>query len=241
MSHGFLCKVLAVSLLFVASGAGAGTVSFADDSAGFLASSGATSIGVLTAGNNGHTVGAVTFFDGSPLGDLTIGKFSNEFGVGALSVGLSGPENFSMTITGGAYAFGFGVHEPGYLGPTGEFLRGCISACVDTTFRFEIFSGSTSLGVFNYNAPDDNSDAVGGPVGFFGVHSSVLFDRIVVRDVTGNIDNEFFGGFLLGATPYFETPTSTIPEPSSAALMLVGLVAFTMASRRTRPRTNRRG
>jgi len=239
MLHSFLRRVLVAGMLVGASAVGAVTVSFADDQSAFLASSGATSIGGLTAGNNAHTVGAVTFFDGSPLGDLTIGKFSNEFG-GALSVGLSGPENFSMTIAGGAYSFGFGVHEPGYVGTAGEFLRGCISACVDTTFEIEIFAGTTSLGVYTYNAPDDNDPAVGGPVGFFGVHSSELFDRIVVRDKTGNADNEFFGGFALGTTPYSATPAAA-PEPPGPALVLAALAALTLASRRSRPHARRRG
>lgn len=239
--YAFLRSILAATMLVGVSAAGAVTVSFAGDQAGFLASSGATSIGELTAGSNWHTVGAVTFFDGSPLGDLVIGKFSNEFG-GALSVGLSGPENFSMTIAGGAYSFGFGVHEPGYIGPTGEFLRGCISACVDTSFEFEIFAGTTSLGLFTYNAPDDNDDSVGGPVGFFGVHSSVLFDRVVVRDVTGNADNEFFGAFVLGNTPYSETPAA-VPEPPGAVLALeaLALAALTPALRRPRKRKLRPG
>lgn len=207
----------------------AALVSYADNASGFVAASGATSIGALPgSGGNGTVVGKVTFTS-APGSAIAFNNYSNE--MAGNDLGVSGVENFNIAIAGGAYAFGFSVHEPTYngtnSGSTGTW--GCNAPCFDTSFQFEFFDGTTSLGTFLYNAPDDNGTAAGGPVGFFGVTSDVAFDRVQVRDLTNTIDNEIFGSFLAGYTP---PSGSTVPEPSTLALA-AGCVAALLL---TRPR-----
>lgn len=228
-----LAAWVSVALVALASSspALAALVSYADDETGFLSASGAASIGALPTGTgNGTVVGAVTFTNG-PGSVIAFNNFSNE--LAGNDLGVSGVENFNATIAGGAYAFGFKVHEPTYFGTnsgsTGTW--GCNAPCFDTTFRIEFFDGATSLGSFTYNAPDDASTAAGGPVGFFGVTSSIAFDRVQVRDVTNQIDNEMFGEFVIGTNA---PGTPGVPEPASLALAGVALAALATLRRRRR-------
>lgn len=175
-------------------------VAYPDDRAGFVANTGAASIGNLpsTGAVASRTVGGVTFTTDS--GSLWFGDFSTRVPNNEMIV--SGAENFHMTIPGGVYSLGLDIFEPTFTDASG-----CNTACVNTNFTIQVFAGATSLGLFPYNAPDDNGT---GPVvlGFFGVHSDVLFDRVVVRDVTGNSDNEMFANVLTGTLPLVPTPAA---------------------------------
>ena len=143
--------------------------------------------GRTSGGRPAPSVGIATF-TASPGSSLVFGIWSEE--ISGYDLAVSGSENYNIAVTlaGGVYSFGFDVHEPSYQG-TAPAPLGCNAACFDTTFAIEVFSGVTSLGSFNYNAPNDPSGAVGGPLGFFGIHSSTAFDRIVVRDSTDTNDN----------------------------------------------------
>jgi hypothetical protein len=188
---------------------------FADDKAGFLAASAATSIGDLPAtGHSGTAVGVATFTNG-PGASINFGNFSNE--IAGNDFDISGPENFNLGIAGGAYSIGFDVHEPTYVGSSLS-VNGCNAPCFDTTFQIQLFAGALVVGTFQYNAPDDASSAAGGPLGFFGAFTSMPFDRVEVRDLTNTIDNEFFGNFLVGNV------AAPVPEPSSYTLLLGGVV-----------------
>jgi hypothetical protein len=95
-------------------------------------------------------------------------------------------------------------------------------------------SGGTSLGKFTYVPPVDadpnqNGDAA---VGFFGAHSSVAFDEVRVRDITNTIDDEFFGDFVAGRTAM---AVSTVPEPSTYAMLMIGLGTLVFAKGRRKP------
>lgn len=213
-----------------AGSAHAALISYADDRAGFLAATGATAIELPASGSgNGVTVGDVTFHNGTPLGSIAFNNYSNE--IPGSDLGISGQENFSLTIAiaGDAYSIGFYIHEPTYFGTnsgsTGTW--GCNATCVDTMFAITLLAGSNELGSFSYNAPNDSSVNPGGPLGFFGVSSDTPFTTVMVRDVTNTIDNEIFGGFLLGSAPL-----TSVPEPSTLALWSVGFAGLLLGRRR---------
>lgn len=218
----------------------AATVTY-DDQAAFLAGSGATSIGALpSTGGSGTVVGPVTFRDvvGGAAAFTAVGtnEFDNE-------LAFTNYEVFDMDIAAGAYAVGFAIHQPGYMrADGGPSNLGCnTTPCVDSQFTIEIFFGSTSLGQFSYAPPVDADVAAGGPVGFFGVHSSQLFNRVAVREIHGtgggadglqHIDNEYFAHFHTGSqalVPGAGPPA--LPEPASSALVLAALGALAAAPR----------
>lgn len=214
---------VATSLVVAAGSAVAAITAYPDQRSDFVAASGAVSIGALPASGsaNNRVVGIVTFSNG-PSGTSVFGSYSNE--ISGYDLAISGVENFNMAISGGAIAIGFDLHEPSYATSTG-----CNAPCVNSPFRITLFAGTTSLGNVVYDAPNDAGSAAGGPLGFIGLVSTIPFTRVEVRDTSNNIDNEFFGNFLV-------SQSLPVPEPASAALLLAGLAAVGEAARRARRR-----
>lgn len=204
-----------------AGASGATIAAYPDQRTDFVAASGATSIGALPGSGSAHNrvVGAVTFSNG-PSGTSVFGSYSNE--IGGYDLATSGVENFNMVIAGGAHAIGFDLHEPSYASSTG-----CNAPCVNSPFRITLLDGTTPLGSVIYDAPNDAGSAAGGPLGFIGLVSTIRFTRVEVRDTSNNIDNEFFGNFLVGQT-------APVPELPPAALLLAGLSVVAEAARRAR-------
>jgi PEP-CTERM motif len=203
--------------------AGATTQVYLGDRAGFLSATEASSIGDLpSSGGNGTQVGPITFSGASPASVVAMGTWSNE--ITGFDLAISGAENFNLTIARGTYALGFDWHEPSTSGAP----PGCgVPTCANSAFTIEILAGGASLGVFSYDAPNDPSNAEGGPLGFFGVHSSVLFDEVRVREIVANADNEYFGNFVVSNVP-------AVPEPSTWLTLLAGLAAVGVRSRRSK-------
>lgn len=212
----------------MASASAAMVVSYADDPTAYAAATGASSIGTLLLASGNQTVGDVSF-TGNLAGSLIFSQvYTNEFD---RELAISGREDFVMTIAnGGAYAIGFRIHEPTYNRPFPTFSDnfGCNDSCVDTTFSIELFSGSTSLGLYSYNAINDALATAGGPLGFFGVHTDTAFDRVVVRDVTADIDNEYFSDFTIGRSAI----GGQVPEPNALLLVFAALTALVLSRRR---------
>jgi hypothetical protein len=219
--------IAAAILSLAASASHAEIVSFADDSAGFAAATGATSIGAFpSSGGSGTQVGAVTFTNPTNTGVANVIAFSNYSNeLAGYDLAVSGVENVDLAIAGGAHAIGFHVHEPSYATSTG-----CNATCFDTTFRVELLSGTTSLGYVDYNAPDDASPLAGGPVGFIGVYSDVQFDHVRIRDRTNTIDNEFFGIFSIGTAPVPRVTLDLRPTVVAGCKSVTGTVSMPTAS-----------
>jgi hypothetical protein len=112
-------------------------------------------------------------FDWSPLlpgNDLAISESEN------LDVGLTAPVN----------SFGFDFHEPTAPG-SGSGTCGD-TVCPDSTFQVTLFSTSTQVGSFTFNASNNVA-------AFIGVQSTAQFNRVEIREIVGGIDDEFFGQF----------------------------------------------
>ncbi len=184
----------------------AAIISFSDQ-ATFLATTGATAEAPL-----------VNFdFSAAPktIGDLTYSlNGGSNFGIGEFSTRISGPEIIVSGPDGIAvdinkaspvFSFGFEFVEP----QNDPNLNGTF---VDSTYSLEILNGTTGLGSFNFNAPNDT-------LAFVGIQSDQAFDRVLITEIIGSNGNEFYGQFFTGGA-------AAVPEPSTYLLLLFALVGI---------------
>lgn len=148
-------------------------------------------------------------------------------------LGISGEEDFVVTTTPAAtqlYAFGLGIYEPklvtvGDDTPSVICGGGTAVACVESKFRFRLYDGATELGFFDY-APGNDAWM------FWGVQSTLPFNKVTVNEIAGDSENELFARFHY-ATSYYQPPVGSAPEPSTLALVtLAGVVAALRTRRR---------
>lgn len=231
-----LSASLLVGLLASTLAARAAVVTYADNKAGFVAAVGGAPL-LLPQSSGDQTVGNVQFRSAQPAQtQMIFGPGSNEISGNHLR--MAGPDNFNLffPIPSDTYALGFDLHEPNFFGNTQSF--GCgVNPCQDTDFTiearvFDAVLGTRLVGLFNYNAPDDNNIAAGGAVGFFGFVSTEPFDRVFIRQEFrfGTTDNQYFGNFYVRNTPVDAPPTppSATPEPASTVLVLAALAALVL-------------
>ena len=135
---------------------------------------------------------------------------------------ISGPEDFTISFGTAVNAFSFLMHEPTLGTPPGPTNPDtCNTTCFNSLFNFALYSGATLLGSFNFDAADDAAQ-------FVGFTSATAFDRVVVDDVRGTSDNEFFGQFRVSA------PLAPVPLPTSLPLLAGGLFGFGYLAKRRR-------
>jgi hypothetical protein len=185
----------------------AGEVRAYQDKAAFLAATSATSAtGPLP------DVGMVLDVGIDPLGTYTLGSltFSLTEGSDNLAVGAVGtpaaPDWYPLTpqnemalgfermqvATGGlVYSFGFDFIEPNVTMPPFG------GTPVESTYEILLFKGPALVGQVRFEGADIPNDVQT----FLGVWSDQPFDRIVINDVTGDDDDEFFGEFFTGVKP----------------------------------------
>ena len=120
-------------------------------------------------------------------------------------------ENINVYLGGERYAAGFEFYEPSYgHGP------GAIYA--DSTFRVDLYRQTQLVGSFTFNATD-------GVPYFVGFRSNLPFDSVRTTEISGGIENDFYGRFYASSSP--------VPEPSGAVIGL-SMAGFAWRYRRSR-------
>jgi hypothetical protein len=125
-------------------------------------------------------------------------------------IAISGPENLNIDVNHPVFSLGYGfakpLHDPNANAPV-----------TDATFQETLLLNGVPVGSFLFSSPsarwpEDAAD-------FVGVTSSAAFNRVEIRDLNGNIDNEFFNNFYTG-------DNVVLPEPGSLTLLGVGAVSL---------------
>ncbi len=196
-------------------------VTVTHDQAAFLGATGAAALVIPNTGvqsGGAGTIGPITFSITGQSTQIYFGLPGSEWStnISGNDIALSSPEDMLITSSVKLDAFGFFLDEPTTPGLGNTDV--CNADCFDTTFTFDVFNGTSLVGSF--------TDAPGGTTKYYGF-SGMVFDRIVVNDVTGTIDNEFFGDFAYSIAP--------IPLPASLPLALLGLGALAALRRRRKP------
>jgi hypothetical protein len=217
-------KAMHLALLLVAAGvagSASATLMTYDNKAAFLSGTNAT---LATApysdtGFNSFTGPFSTFTSGSVTfnqvgaSQLFFGDASTRLSGGELTI--SDVEDLDVQLAASVYALGFDFVEP-------ELDPLVFASFFDSTFTVTLLSGSTNVGSFTFNAPNDQA-------AFVGVWSSVSFTGVRIRETNGGIDNEFYGQFYTG-----NPPLQPVPEPETYAMLLAGLGLLGVVARRRR-------
>jgi hypothetical protein len=171
------------------------------------------------------TFGSITFSAVGPS-SLNFGTSPDQWStlIPGIDLAINATENFNIVSSAPVFAMGFQAHEPSASGFASDTC-GIAGPCTDTTFQITIKNGAVVLGTELINFPDNT-------LAFFGIHSSLAFDRFEVRDLSSTIDDEFFGQVYSGTTP-------AIPEPETYAMMLAGLGLLGLAARRKKRKSEK--
>jgi len=102
------------------------------------------------------------------------------------------------TFVAPVYSAGFDFVEPNCSPQSTPCFNGDIGTNVilnlDSEFEVTLKLGGVVVDSFTFNAPDDIA-------AFVGVTSDEPFDKMEIRETTGNADNEYFGEFYSSDEP----------------------------------------
>ena len=210
--------LIVLMLTVIAGTAEASTVTYSSFSA-FTGATGATSatgpLPCAFGGLSSKTVGSVTFGLGPGATGLEFGaagcdpNFWSSL-IAGQDLAVDAVESITATFASPVFSAGFWFHEPSRGGSTSDTCF--VTACTDSTFSVTLFNGSTLVGTFTYNAPDD-------VLAFVGVASTLAFNRMDITELTGTIDDEYYGEFYTSAT-------ASVPEPTTLLLLSAGLLGI---------------
>lgn len=207
-----------LNLLLCSAAVHAGIISsglYADDTA-FSTATGAVSLtGTLPdIGNQGTsvTLGDATLTAGN---DIFVGSGWSTLMPGGNAIAISGPEHMDVSInTVQSTAFGFYFHEPS---TDNVQLDGCNATCFDSTFTISFSLSGSAIDSVSFSPADDQ-------LLFMGIVLDEAFDTVSFTETTGGIDNEFFGEMFI----------AKVPEPSTFALLFIGIAGLLLARRKQR-------
>lgn len=201
----------------------AGAVTIIGDEATFQATAGATAEapipnlgpqgGPTTVGNLTFSVhfGATDYFLGGGAGP----EWSTL--IAGNDIAVSGPEHLRIQSAHDMTAIGFFFHQPTAAGPGSTDT--CNAPCFDSLFDFQFNRGGVLVDIVAGFAP-------GPGLSYLGFDVGAAFDEVLIFDITGTIDNEFFGGFSTAAA------TAAVPLAPMLPAALAGLLTLGWAGRR---------
>jgi hypothetical protein len=172
------------------------------------------------------TIGSITF-SSPPPSSVVVGVAGHGIPdwttlLAGNDIAVNDIEHLDILSSTPVFAMGFQFVEPSVGGSTTDTCF--VASCIDSTFTVSLMNGATLVDMFVFNAPDDVA-------AFVGAWSPVAFDRMVIRETVGGIDDEFWGQVYTGNTP---NPTATeVPEPASLLLIGAGLMGSAI-NRRSR-------
>ena len=139
---------------------------------------------------------------------------------------LNSTESFSVTAPGAIHAFGFEIYRPSNPNPIPGDPRGPVSCnftCGTDPFTVSLFNGATLVDSFAFTPVQD-------AIEFHGYVGGSAFDSIQIIEggsFPENIGDEYFADFRFGR--------SVVPEPTTWAMMIVGLAGVGILARRRKP------
>jgi Tol biopolymer transport system component len=169
-----------------------------DDLDAFIAATGATSatgpFPRLGAVGGSVTVGSVSFRSGPRAGGLHLGTYSSTIPgedwtprLPGSDLAIDAREDLDVEFVAPQRALGFFLVEAerDYNGGTPQL------PFVDSLFTVELKLGTDLVGRFEFNRPSDTA-------AFVGAANALPFDRVEIREVIGDIEDEYFGEFFTG-------------------------------------------
>lgn len=212
-----VCAII-ISAMTLMAPASAAIITFADKTL-FLSQTSATdATGAMPASGgpyDGLSVGSVSFYaERFFVDNYTTYLSGNEIGVSWGAGEFSSPytDGLDATFDSLVYSAGFDFVEPSV---GGGGLDACGNAtCVDSTYQVTLINGATIIDSFMFNAADDTA-------AFIGVWSDALFDKLEIREIVGDDDNELYGQFYTG-----DTVLSPVPLPAGVWLFVSGIIGL---------------
>ncbi|MCK6485084.1 MAG: PKD domain-containing protein [Phycisphaerae bacterium] len=152
-------------------------------------------IGVVPGGASAtFTLGRLTLSLGPNATNLHVGGAGSPVDWSSLipgnDVAISGPENLVIELAQPVFALGFDLEEPSHTAPNGQ-SNGCGSACIDSTFRATLKRAGVVVGQVDFQPDNDVTY-------FVGLTSGIRFDRVELLEIVGDVEDEFFGNFIVG-------------------------------------------
>jgi hypothetical protein len=124
-----------------------------------------------------------------------------------------GWEHLQVTMPGPVYAFGFDFIEPDATMPAWG------GTPVESTYELLLFNGANFVGRLQFDGAAIPNDVQT----FIGVWSDRPFNRVIINDVTGSDDDEFFGEFYTSTAPFGCTMDLDLSYAGGTFTMNVGL------------------
>lgn len=213
--------LLAGSALLMGAGTASAALTLFSNKALFLAQTGATAATTIPSTpdttTTGFTSGSLSFALAAGSTNFIIDEWTTR--LTGQDLAISGFESFDVTVNSGlVHSFGFDFVEP-------EFDPNVNGPFVESTFEVTLKNGASTVGSFQFSRANDSAE-------FVGVWSGTgqAFDRVQVREIVGNNENEFFGQFYTGTA-------APVPEPMTAGLIAAAALAAAKRSMRRRSAT----